>query len=290
MHTPDDPDIDEVRDPFVFDFDGRRYAVHGAGKRGGKPQLLLYDCDDLDRWVELGPLLTMADPVAAEVADAAIWECPNLAYVDGQWVLLISVWNWVDGAHRLDGVRYLLGDLVSRGEGLQFKAIGGGVVDDGPAFYAPQLLAEPERMLLWAWSWELSRSFAQIAQTGWAGALTFPRELFVSDGRLGSRPATELTALRRERLDGSAAGIAAGAFEVLAYGHVRLQLDDGGVQQPVVSITGTPDQPARILVDGSMVEAFAAGRCTTTRAYPTQTSRWIVDAADPVEIWSLGLG
>ena len=131
----------------------------------------------------------MADPVAAEVAAANIWECPNLAHVDDQWVLLLSIWNWVDGTHRLDGVRYLLGDLVSRGDGLQFKATGGGVLDDGPAFYAPQLLAEPDRTLLWAWSWELGRNFAEIAQAGWVGALTFPRELFVRDAQLGSRPA-----------------------------------------------------------------------------------------------------
>src|SRR3712207_4145705 len=142
----------------------------------------------------------MADPVAAEMADANIWECPSLACVDGQWVLLLSVWRWLDGTHRLDGVRYLLGDLVSRGDGLQFKAIGGGVVDDGPAFYAPQVLVEPDRTLLWGWSWELGRSFSQIAQTGWVGSLTFPRELFVCDGRLGSRPATELSGLRRVRL------------------------------------------------------------------------------------------
>jgi beta-fructofuranosidase len=289
MDIPDDPDIDEVRDPFVFDFDGRRYAVQGAGQREGQPQVLLYDCDDLERWVELGPLLTMADPVAAEVAGANIWECPNLAYVDGQWVLLLSVWNWVDGTHHLDGVRYLLGDLVSRGDGLEFKATGGGVLDEGPAFYAPQLLAEPDRTLLWAWSWELGRNFAQIAQTGWVGVLTFPRELFVRDGRLGSRPATELTALRRERLEQSAEGFAALAFEVLASGRVTLALGDGGTTERVVTVTGTVDEPARILVDGSMVEAFAAGRSMTTRAYPTTTSRWLVEETDAVEIWSLGL-
>jgi hypothetical protein len=54
-------------------------------------------------------------------------------------------------------------------------------------------------------------------------------------------------------------------------------------------VTGTAEQPARILVDGSMVEAFAAGRSTTTRAYPTPTSRWHIDAVDGVEVWALGL-
>jgi beta-fructofuranosidase len=287
--TPDEEDIEEVRDPFVFDVEGRRYAVQGAGSREGQPQLLLYDCEDLEHWVELGSLLTTADPVAADVAAANIWECPNLARVEDRWVLLISAWRWVDGTHRLDGVRYLLGDVVSRGEGLQFQASSGGLLDDGPACYAPQLLVEPERTLLWAWSWELGRDFAQIAQAGWAGVLTFPRELFLHHGELCSRPAAELTGLRRERLQYAAEGLAVQAFEVLASGPVTLSLADAGNRERVVSVTGTLDQPARILVDGSMVEAFAAGRSTTTRAYPTATSRWLVDAAETVDIWSLRL-
>jgi beta-fructofuranosidase len=155
--APADPAIADVRDPFVFTFEGHRYAVQGAGKAGGRPQLLLWRCDDLDHWDALGPLLTVDDAVAAEVAPADIWECPNLAEVDGHWVVLLSVWRWVDGTHLLDGVRYLLGDLVSEGDGLRFTATSGGRLDDGPAFYAPQLMNVDGRTLLWGWSWELGR-------------------------------------------------------------------------------------------------------------------------------------
>ena len=116
-------------------------------------------------------------------------------------MLLLSVWRWVDGTHQLDGVRYLLGDLVSEGDGLRFKATGGGVVDDGPAFYAPQLMADGDRTLLWGWSWEWAATSPQSPRPAGRGARTFPRELFVRDGRLGTRPGAELTGLRRERLD-----------------------------------------------------------------------------------------
>jgi beta-fructofuranosidase len=81
-----------------------------------------------------------------------------------------------------------------------FQATSGGVLDDGPAFYAPQVLSEPGRTLLWGWAWELGRIGQQIADTGWAGVLTFPRELYVRDGALGLRPARELDGLRQERL------------------------------------------------------------------------------------------
>ena len=155
--------VEEVRDPFVFHVDGRRYVVQGAGSRHGRPRLLLWGADDLERWVDLGPLLTDDDPVAAVVADANIWECPNLVRVPAdagrarggdRWVLLVSLWRWTDDAHELAGVRHLVGDLVPDAPGLRFVASSGGVLDDGPAFYAPQVLPDGDRVLLWGWAWE----------------------------------------------------------------------------------------------------------------------------------------
>ncbi len=182
--TPTLDGVDEVRDPFVFHVDGHRYVVQGAGARRGAPRLLLWGADDLEHWEDLGSLLTEDDPVAAVVADANIWECPNLVRVDGCWVLLVSLWRWVDEQHELAGVRYLVGDLQADGPGLRFVASSGGVLDDGPAFYAPQALDDGDRVLLWGWAWEVGRSENQVRDAGWAGVLTFPRELTVADGVL----------------------------------------------------------------------------------------------------------
>jgi beta-fructofuranosidase len=276
--TPIRPDVDEVRDPFLFVHSGRRYAVQGAGQRNGHPQLLLWGCDDLTRWVELGTLLTDDDPVAANVAPANIWECPNLVRIDGQWVLLLSLWRWVNNTHLLIGVRYLLGDLVGDGDALRFQATSGGVVDDGPAFYAPQVLASRDRTLLWGWAWEIGRTPEQVVQAGWAGVLTFPRELFLNKGRLRQRPAAELIGLRSTEL--AAQGpFAEHAFEVVTYGPTTLCLLDGTNELTVAIVRGSRDCAARILVDGSIVEVFHEGSAHTTRAYPSPTSRWAIQAA-----------
>jgi beta-fructofuranosidase len=272
--------MQEVRDPFIFVHEGRRYAIQGAGDPLEPARVLLYSCDDVTHWIELGTLLTVDDPVAAEVAAANIWECPNLVQIDGQWVLLLSLWCLDDTVHRLAGVRYLLGDLVPHDQGWVFKAASGGVVDDGPAFYAPQVLVEPNRTLLWGWAWELGRSVGQVAVAGWAGVLTFPRELYLRDGVLGMRPAPELTALRLERLALQPGHpFQAHAFELLAGGPVALRLTDDGVDVLVSSAEGTPTEPARILVDGSMVETFHKGASHTTRVYPSANSSWVVDGA-----------
>lgn len=82
---------------------------------------------------------------------------------------------------------------------------------------------------------------------------------------------------------------AAAAFEVLEEGPVRLLLSAAGAPRVVVETLGTLGEPARVLVDGSVVETFAAGVAATTRAYPTGGAGWLVEAADDVvRIFRLG--
>lgn len=187
----------------------------------------------------------------------------------------------------LAGVRYLLGDLVEAGAGLRFSARTGGLVDTGPAFYAPQLLAGGDRTLVWGWAWEMGRTEEQIEAAGWAGVLTFPRELFVRHGVLGTRPAAELTGLRRGELAWEPGSpFAESAFEVLTTGPARLRLVDDGSSVLVADL----EPGARLLVDGSMVEVFTDGVACTTRAYPTATGGWVLDADEgDVTAYRLGI-
>ena len=290
--------IDEVRDPFVFHVDGHRYVVQGAGSRHGRPSLLLWAADDLEHWVDLGPLLTEDDPVAAVVAEANIWECPNLVRLpcadpdDGErWVLLVSLWRWVDEVHELAGVRYLVGDLQPVGPGLRFVAASGGVVDHGAAFYAPQVLPDGDRTLLWGWSWEVGRSENQVRDAGWAGVVTFPRELYLdADRALGARPARELEQLRSGGLDVQGGTVEAAAFELRSVGAARLRLVDQGREVFALDVGGSAEVPTTVLVDGSVLEHFRGGTTRTERAYPTSTSRWRLEAGPAdVEAWTLAV-
>ncbi len=63
-----------------------------------------------------------------------------------------------------------------------------------------------------------------------------------------------------------------------------MRLVDDGTDSAVCTSEG----PARILVDGSMVELFDAGVSFTTRGYPTATSAWMIDAA-PEDVTVYGL-
>ena len=296
-HTPDDPSISHVRDPFVFELDGHRYAIQGAGHVDGAPCVLVYGCDDLSAWTELGVLLSGDDPVAAGVAAANIWECPNLVRFGEQWVLILSMWRRSGTRFSLAGVRYLVGTLAVGPDGPRFAPVSGGMLDRGPCFYAPQVLRAGERILLWAWSWERGRARPDIAAAGWAGALTFCRELSLVDHTLVSRPAAELAGLRRDRLPlVPDRPFRAEAYEVALppdAGRVDLCLVDAGDERSVaeIDVAPSPVVPPRILVDGSMIEIFD-GTATpyTTRAYPTATSHWLLRTERPTapHAWHLG--
>jgi beta-fructofuranosidase len=295
--TPHDPHVTHVRDPYVFVAEGRRYAILGAGHVHGRGRILVYECDDLTSWTPLGALLTSDDEIAARVAPANIWECPNLVPFGDRWVLIVSLWHHgPGGAFPLAGVRYLVGDLTVSRDGPRFTPTSGGRLDEGPCFYAPHVLHHCGRTLMWAWSWERGRDAQQIARAGWAGSLTFVRDLRLDGGVLASRPAPELDGLRGEPLSvRSGEPFAATAFDCELPpdgGVVSLSLVDAAGDRVVASrrLSPTPMTPPRILVDASMVEVFDGGPTAyTTRAYPTQDSRWIVRLATPgvIRAWRL---
>jgi beta-fructofuranosidase len=209
----------------------------------------------------------------------------------------VSLWHHgPGGAFPLAGVRYLVGDLTVSRDGPRFTPTSGGRLDEGPCFYAPHVLHHCGRTLMWAWSWERGRDAQQIARAGWAGSLTFVRDLRLDGGVLASRPAPELDGLRGEPLSvRSGEPFAATAFDCELPpdgGVVSLSLVDAAGDRVVASrrLSPTPMTPPRILVDASMVEVFDGGPTAyTTRAYPTQDSRWIVRLATPgvIRAWRL---
>lgn len=315
------PGLDVVmfRDPFVFRYGGHRWALVGAGHADGTPSVLLYDCDDLTDWRFAGVLLDGNDPVAADAfGDKAVgWECPQM-YVtpSGSRVLLLSLW---DGAPCTTG--YLTGRLEPYGHGgLRFGTRTGGRLDHGRDFYAPAVLQESDRALMWGWSWEAR----EHGETDWAGVLTAPRAVDVHpDGSLRVAPAPELELLRaaepfvtrpgvrvplpeaydltvtaRSRTTVSLLRSASGAQLSVrldpAEGTLTLDRDDWprtGTQGPITLAVRQPEVTVRILVDGSLLELFVDDRATVTeRVYrrPDDVPELLVAGAEAaVTGWAL---
>ena len=285
------PDEIEVRDPYVFSFRGRRYAVQGGGSFGGPPRILLYGCDDLQDWTYLGELVQPGDSIAAACGDVRVWECPNLVELDGRWVLLTSPLVAAEKGLASGPVTAFVGRLEPAADGLRFHPETTCQVDGGASFYAPQVLVHGERRLLWAWSRDLGRPAADIEATGWTGTLTFPRELRLVAGTLRAEPAAELIGLRRERLTPEDGVVPANAFEIEgSTTAVRLILERDGAAQTVLDHRRTQPGNLRILVDGSLVEVFVDGEPPQTlRAYPGPRSRWRIEGDTELSVWRLGL-
>ncbi|CAM5562002.1 MULTISPECIES: glycoside hydrolase family 32 protein [Streptomyces] len=315
------PGLDVVmfRDPFVFRHAGRRWALVGAGHADGTPSVLLYGCDELTDWRFAGVLLDGHDPVAAGAfGDKAVgWECPQLFETSGgDHVLVVSLW---DGDPRTTG--YLTGRLTP-GTQPRFVPRTGGRLDHGRDFYAPAVLQEPGRALMWGWSWE-ARDEAAVLAAGWAGTLTAPRVVDAGpDGTLRVVPAPELELLRADAPFATGPGRAvplppAYDLTVRAYGAttvtllrsadraLTLRLDPdagtvvldrsgwpregvGGSAPVTVGVPPGPGLSVRVLADGSLLELFVADRATVTeRVYhrPGDVAELLVEGDAGVSAW-----
>lgn len=238
---PADPLVTAVRDPFIFHFNGARYAMQGAGLADGRAALLLYTVESLDDWKYQGIWLTTADPVAAAHTPAEIWECPQLVQVPvssggSAWVMMFSLWLSGDDHEHANGVGHLVGSLTADPlSGLPvFTPSSGGKSDLGRDFYAPQIVQlsygsadSSPAALLWGWANEgpgrdgrRGRTQEEIDDAGWSGVLTHPRVFSVVDGALVVSPVPEVEAYRGASVATRAAGsvVVPGFAEVLVRG------------------------------------------------------------------------
>lgn len=297
---PADPRLIVVRDPFLFELGGRRWALQGAGFAESGGALLLYDASDLDDWRECGILIDASDSIARDLPECDAWECPQLVRVGESWVLIVSLWRY-NAPHR--GVGYIVGDLViDERSGLPvFSSRRAGILDTGSSFYAPQAVqsdgrdgVEP-RVLLWGWAQEIApagvrtRSQTDNDDNGWSGLLTFPRELVVHQDAVESVPARELVALRGPDADPDELPDQA-EIELIGPGAAELGLGDDAAVQVIWRGELADGEQIRLLIDASIVEVFFTGReAATYRAYPQTGERFVLRADRSVGLraWQL---
>jgi len=169
----DNPEpIAEWRDPFVFRFDGQVHMLTGGGLHG-RGSVFLYTAQDpeLRHWKYDGVFFAHPD------ADVANVECPNIALIDGKWVLFTSVHGRVE---------WFTGHIQNRRFLMEHRGVA------YPGGYASQIVQDvPGRTIYLSW-------VNTGEHKGWNGFHTLPTELHVSaDGQLEMTPCRELRHLRR---------------------------------------------------------------------------------------------
>lgn len=259
----------EMRDPFVFTVGGRRWALLGGGLTDGTPVLLLWSCDDLGSWRFERVWLSGGDPVLSGLAPAEIWECPQLVEVDGSWVLIVSLWR----DDLLEGTVAAVGSMGGDADGRpELTLRGGGRVDAGAAFYAPQVALDPEGPWLLGWVMEAGAP-DDAPDEAVAGCLTLPRRLSVVGDRLVSHADPRIAQLVGPALPGVRDD---GVLPVAA--HLRVGVEPA----TLVGSLGHVQLPAgaEVWVDGDVLEVYPPDGMPVTVRHPS-TSFWLLHPEPP---------
>lgn len=268
------PGVREMRDPFVFDWEARRFALVGAGLHDGTAALLLFDASEITAWRYVGVVARADAPVFRTLPPSDVWECPQLCSVDGVTVLILSlcthgappgpvVWVAVD----IDAASYGADRRVRVEAGPQLAAIAWGLVDTGPNFYAPQVMTDDEEPMLIGW---IPSRTPHDPDVPVAGCLTLPRRLAWQDGALVSR----IDSVAAQALTGSGAGQEVGSGRHTLPGAARADVPAGRLtssSDPALSLQLTD---AEVWVDADVVEVYpAGGPAWTARG----TGKWLLE-------------
>ena len=322
MDNSDYPaDVTEhVRDPKVWEFEGRYYMVQGARKQDDSGEVLIFVSDDLAHW-------ELVNRVTSCTSFGYMWECPDYFELpdsdplhDHKLLRVLSVSP--QGLHGGDWDRrnvYQSGYFVVRGDitgTCWLKPFA--LWDAGFDFYAPQTFetAGGKRRILIGWMGmpdEPAYTNPTI-EDGWQHCFTIPREVTALHGRVrqwpvhelewhrtDERSATgELTASDTQTFDLLVEGIGDETFEATIGGGLRLSWDGD-----VFRMVFTDDKVGagrvqryehlddltnvRVVGDTSSVEVFVNdGELTfSTRYYPDTYSLSVSSPGAQIQLWGL---
>ncbi|MBR5088787.1 MAG: glycoside hydrolase family 32 protein [Ruminiclostridium sp.] len=283
-----------VRDPKVWEEDGKYHMVLGARTLAAKGCVLYYVSEDLENW--------HYDKTVFGSDGSYMWECPDAFRLGGHRYLSVS-------PQGVPPEEYMYRNVYSSG----YFTIDGGDPENyrewdcGFDFYAPQTFDAPDgRKILIGWEGIGDIPyFNPTTALGWQHCLTLPRELTArDDGVILQQPVRELMKLSRGEkalTSGMTAelpflleGKTAGDFTVELGGVFRLKYADGVARLTFISDSagcGRTERPAklpackdiRIFADTSSAEIYLNGGETvmSTRMYPGDTV--VTLAADGID-------
>lgn len=181
----------DFRDPKIFvGQDGKYKLIAGNKTIDGRPQLLLFESENLTSWDYAG---IFASDTTGQFGH--MWECPDYFKMDDTDVVIVSPLNMTSGGqfHNGNNVVGFIGKVIDD----RFVMSSAQQIDYGFDFYAPQSLELPDgRRILIAWmqSWDMLKSIPEGNR--WAGMMTLPREISVVDNTIIQNPIRELNNYR----------------------------------------------------------------------------------------------
>lgn len=176
----------DFRDPKVWEENGRLWLLAAAAREDGLGSLLLYTGRGPEEWSFHSVLLENTGRFGT------MWECPDLFRLSGTDIVLVSIIAMPEDDPVLHSGSPVAAFLGKTGADRHFSWDTVTALDAGRDFYAPETLQMPDgRRVLIGWM-QCPHNLPAPASFGWQGMMTFPRELFMEEGRLKMRPAGEI--------------------------------------------------------------------------------------------------
>lgn len=227
-----------------------------------------------------------------------MWECPNLAQLDGHDFLAVCPQGLQSEDLRWQN-RWQAGYLPLKEGIYQTQEV---VADDfvewdhGFDFYAPQIFVdESGRTLLVGWMGTFDHVYSAAPEgLAWCHSLTLPRQLSLdADGRIIQRPVPELDARRRNPQDLAAGrahtqeGLVADLtlMDIEGQGSLVLGTQEEG---DLLSLTLADDLLSLAFLEGEAAQAAALGRTHRTIPCTGLTDLRLVVDGSTVEVYANG--
>lgn len=256
-------DIRVFRDPVII-ADGAEWRMLVGAKLGdGVAAAFGYSSTDGLVWREDGVVASRPSSIREPVWGGSMWECPQIIKVDGQYALVVSVWD----EDVLYDVIYALGTYDN---GI-FSPRTWGRLSYGQSLYAATTFRDQhDRACVMFW-------LRDVAGEGWAGAHSIPYRLTISADRLSLSPHPDLTLYHDESAEsGSAADVLWPAhidttLQILQDGRAVLSIDRDDQDLRVRVGESTYSLPwegdVRVILDGQILEVSSCSgifACTMT--------------------------
>ena len=196
IHDADIGDARHTRDPKVWKDGDRWYMVLGSTINDKQGKLLFFTSTDGEEW-------KFENSVTRENF-GWMWECPDYFETDGIKILSSSV-QGLEGKEWADRNVYQSGYFLVDGDILDsYKLSPYHLWDYGFDYYAPQSFeAEDGRRIHISWMGmpDCEEYTNPTIKDGWQHCFTFPREVFIKDGKVCQKPVRELDAKKQQLQD-----------------------------------------------------------------------------------------
>lgn len=177
----------DFRDPKIWEEDGIYYVAVANRTEDGSGAILKYKSEDGFHWKYEETI----DRCFNEYGK--MWECPDFFELENKQVLMVSPQEMQAIGmefHVGNGTAFFVGEY-NKNHKFERKSVQ--AIDYGLDFYAPQTLLTPDgRRIMIAWMQNWTTSNCKNSEQLYFGEMTFPRELFMKNGRVCQLPVKEI--------------------------------------------------------------------------------------------------